>query len=123
MKNKFCLLIVSFLCISSLLPAGAQTLSEKDFQVLNMNDGLSDNDIHSVAKDTEGFMWFGTEDGLNRFDGYEFMHVTQDPGDVNSLSNDTITAIFEDRIELVELVSNGNGGWIERPASIALDDE
>lgn len=34
-----------------------------------------------------------------------------------------ITAIFEDRIELVELVSNGNGGWIERPASIALDDE
>lgn len=56
MKNKFCLLIVFFLCISSLLPAGAQTLSEKDFQVLNMNDGLSDNDIHSVAKDTEGFM-------------------------------------------------------------------
>jgi len=72
MKNKFCLLIVSFLCISSLLPAGAQTLSEKDFQVLNMNDGLSDNDIHSVAKDTEGFMWFGTGSGLNRYDGRTF---------------------------------------------------
>lgn len=72
MKNKFCLLIVSFLCISSLLPAGAQTLSEKDFQVLNMNDGLSDNDIHSVAKDTEGFMWFGTGSGLNRYDGHTF---------------------------------------------------
>lgn len=50
MKNIYCLLIVSFLCIFSLLPAGAQTLSEKDFQVLNMNDGLSDNDIHSVAR-------------------------------------------------------------------------
>jgi len=72
MKNKFCLLIVFFLCISSLLPAGAQTLSEKDFQVLNMNDGLSDNDIHSVAKDTEGFMWFGTGSGLNRYDGLTF---------------------------------------------------
>lgn len=72
MKNKFCLLIVFFLCISSLLPAGAQTLSEKDFQVLNMNDGLSDNDIHSVAKDTEGFMWFGTGSGLNRYDGHTF---------------------------------------------------
>ena len=35
MKNIYCLLIVSFLCIFSLLPAGAQTLSEKDFQVLN----------------------------------------------------------------------------------------
>lgn len=73
MKNKFCLLIVFFLCISSLLPAGAQTLSEKDFQVLNMNDGLSDNDIHSVAKDTEGFMWFGTGSGLNRYDGHTFI--------------------------------------------------
>lgn len=72
MKNIYCLLIVSFLCIFSLLPAGAQTLSEKDFQVLNMNDGLSDNDIHSVAKDTEGFMWFGTGSGLNRYDGRTF---------------------------------------------------
>ena len=53
MKNKFCLLIVFFLCISSLLPAGAQTLSEKDFQVLNMNDGLSDNDIHSVVRNRQ----------------------------------------------------------------------
>lgn len=66
------ILIVFFLCISSLLPVGAQTLSERDFQVLNMNDGLSDNDIHSVAKDTEGFMWFGTGSGLNRYDGHTF---------------------------------------------------
>lgn len=72
MKNIYQILIVFFLCISSLLPAGAQTLSERDFQVLNMNDGLSDNDIHSVAKDTEGFMWFGTGSGLNRYDGHTF---------------------------------------------------
>lgn len=39
---------------------------------MNMNDGLSDNDIHSVAKDTEGFMWFGTGSGLNRYDGRTF---------------------------------------------------
>ena len=72
MKNIYCLLIVSFLCNFSIHPAGAQTHSEKDFQVLNMNDGLSDNDIHSVAKDTEGFMWFGTGSGLNRYDGRTF---------------------------------------------------
>ena len=40
---------------------------------MNMNDGLSDNDIHSVAKDTEGFMWFGTGSGLNRYDGHTFI--------------------------------------------------
>lgn len=37
-----------------------------------MNDGLSDNDIHSIAKDTEGFMWFGTGSGLDRYDGQTF---------------------------------------------------
>ncbi len=45
------------------------------------------------------------------------------PGNYIGQNDGQITAIFEDRIELVELVSNGNGGWIERPASIALDDE
>jgi type IV pilus assembly protein PilP len=46
-----------------------------------------------------------------------------EPGNYLGQNDGQITAIFEDRIELVELVSNGNGGWIERPASIALDDE
>lgn len=45
------------------------------------------------------------------------------PGNYLGQNDGQITAIFEDRIELVELVSNGNNGWIERPASIALDDE
>ncbi len=45
------------------------------------------------------------------------------PGNYLGQNDGQITAIFEDHIELVELVSNGNGGWIERPASIALDDE
>ena len=45
------------------------------------------------------------------------------PGNYIGQNDGQITAIFEDRVELVELVSNGNGGWIERPASIALDDE
>ena len=45
------------------------------------------------------------------------------PGNYIGQNDGQITAVFEDHIELVELVSNGNGGWIERPASIALDDE
>jgi len=66
------------------------------FSHLTIDQGLSQSNVFCIIQDRRGFMWFGTEDGLNRFDGYEFLHVTQDPGDVNSLSNDTITAIFED---------------------------
>lgn len=54
------------------LPAEAQRLLEKDFQVLNMNDGIADNDIRTIEKDTEGFMWFGTSSGLSRYDGQAF---------------------------------------------------
>ena len=45
------------------------------------------------------------------------------PGNYLGQNDGQITAVYEDRVELVELVSNGNGGWMERPASIALDDE
>ena len=72
MKNIDSKLIVFFFVFLRFFSIKAQVLSEKDFQVLNVNDGLSDNDIHSVAKDTEGFMWFGTGGGLNRYDGRTF---------------------------------------------------
>jgi len=66
------------------------------FSHLTINQGLSQSNVYCIVQDRRGFMWFGTEDGLNRFDGYDFLHVTRDPSDVNSLSNDTITAICED---------------------------
>ncbi|NLI46434.1 MAG: response regulator [Acidobacteria bacterium] len=66
------------------------------FSHLTIDQGLSQSNVFCIVQDRRGFMWFGTEDGLNRFDGYEFMHITHDPGDVNSLSNDTITALGED---------------------------
>lgn len=64
-------LILLFL-LGVVLPSEAQRLLEKDFQVLNMNDGIADNDIHSIEKDTEGFIWFGTSSGLSRYDGQDF---------------------------------------------------
>ena len=66
---KIYTLIVLFF-VGIVLPSGAQRLLEKDFQVLNMNDGIADNDIHSIEKDAEGFIWFGTSSGLSRYDGH-----------------------------------------------------
>jgi type IV pilus assembly protein PilP len=45
------------------------------------------------------------------------------PGDYMGQSDGRVTGVFEDRIELVELVPDGAGGWLERPASVALEDQ
>lgn len=68
--KKYTLVI---LCMCwALWAVGAQYPWESELSVLNMNDGLSDNNIHFISKDETGFMWFGTSDGLNRYDGHMF---------------------------------------------------
>ena len=50
-----------------------------------------------ILQDSKGFMWFGTEDGLNKYDGYTFTVYKHDPEDPNSISDNWIQAIYEDR--------------------------
>lgn len=64
---------------------------------MNFDDGLSDNNLSAILQDQKGFIWFGTKDGLNRYDGYNFKVFRNDPNDVNSISNNTIDCLFEDK--------------------------
>src|SRR4030042_1999652 len=66
------------------------------FQRLSIEHGLSQGSILSIFQDSRGFLWFGTEEGLNRYDRYQFAHFKLRPGDSASLSNNTIWAICED---------------------------
>ncbi|HWV74451.1 MAG TPA: two-component regulator propeller domain-containing protein [Pseudosphingobacterium sp.] len=63
---------------------------------LNLNDGLSNNSITAVYEDRYGFMWAGTFDGLNRYDGYQFKVFKNKLNDTLSLPNNRISAIQED---------------------------
>ncbi|WP_310586119.1 hybrid sensor histidine kinase/response regulator [Telluribacter humicola] len=67
------------------------------FRHLTTNEGLSQNNVTCILQDSKGFMWFGTQDGLNRFDGYEFRIYRNDPGRPGSLSHSYVWKIFEDR--------------------------
>ena len=78
------------------LPALTQTDQYK-FSNIDVNQGLSHNQIKCIFRGSKGFMWFGTISGLNRYDGYTFKVFTNDPYNSNSLSSNTIIKIFEDR--------------------------
>jgi signal transduction histidine kinase/ligand-binding sensor domain-containing protein/DNA-binding response OmpR family regulator len=66
------------------------------FDRINTQDGLSQSSVWRIYQDKQGFMWFATYDGLNRFDGYNFTTFRNDPADSTSLSSNEISAIFED---------------------------
>ncbi|MCH8318854.1 MAG: hypothetical protein IIA88_10240, partial [Bacteroidetes bacterium] len=67
------------------------------FDHLSMKDGLSMNPVMSIVQDKKGFLWFGTQDGLNRFDGYKFTVFKTRDDDSNSISDNFITTLFVDQ--------------------------
>ncbi len=66
------------------------------FNHLTVEDGLSNNKVNAVIQDRTGFIWFGTEDGLNRYDGYNFKIFRNNPSDSSSLSGNSIWSLIED---------------------------
>lgn len=66
------------------------------FAHIGLEDGLSQSSVYSIAQDSQGFVWFGTEDGLNRYDGYEFTVFRPDLNDESSLSDRWISALAAD---------------------------
>src|ERR1700742_3496169 len=80
-----------------LLPCFAYPQSEHlSFEHLRPAQGLSQSNVICTLQDSRGFMWFGTREGLNKFDGYSFNVYKNKLGDDNSLSNNMINAIAED---------------------------
>lgn len=68
----------------------------QSFSYLGIEQGLSNSTITTIYKDKHGFMWFGTFDGLNRFDGYTFTRFRNSPADTTSVPDNFITALAED---------------------------
>jgi len=86
---------LSFFLVLSLI---STSVAQDDilFEHLTVKDGLSQGSVLCVFQDSYGFIWLGTQDGLNRFDGYEFKIYKHDPSDPKSINDNFILSIAED---------------------------
>jgi ligand-binding sensor domain-containing protein/signal transduction histidine kinase len=97
LKRFFLVMLFLFLG-SSLLTA---QIGGAKFERITGTSGLSLSTIRSILQDQTGFLWFGTDDGLNRYDGYSFKIYKRQPHDSNSLSHSMIWCLWEDRNEVL----------------------
>jgi diguanylate cyclase (GGDEF)-like protein len=87
-------------------------------QRYSLEEGLSQQAVNTIVQDAEGFMWFGTEDGLNRFDGYEFRQLRHDRSDNSTLPSGWVSSVVasEDGV----WIGTDGGGVVFRNAQTGL---
>jgi ligand-binding sensor domain-containing protein len=97
----------------SLAARGEESFYFRHFMVEN---GLPQNTVNCIFQDNDGFMWFGTKDGLSRYDGYSFLNFRHDKEDGGSIGNNFIRSIFQgDKDEI--WVGTDAGVYIYHPAT------
>jgi ligand-binding sensor domain-containing protein/tRNA A-37 threonylcarbamoyl transferase component Bud32 len=109
-KEMKCLWIV-FLCVLSTFVFSVHLHPQNNikFERITIEQGLSQNTVYAIIQDNKGFLWFGTEDGLNRYDGYNFKVYKHNPDDPTTLSNNRVQAIYEDNSGIIWIGTHGGG--------------
>jgi ligand-binding sensor domain-containing protein/signal transduction histidine kinase len=78
------------------IPVSAQS-DAVNFENISTEQGLSQSTVHAILQDQQGFLWFATEGGLDKYDGYQFTVYQHDPGDPKTLSDNLISFLYQDR--------------------------
>src|SRR4026209_2804124 len=114
--------LAALACVISLPSSATPPLAVQRY---SLEEGLSQQAVNVIAQDAEGFMWFGTQDGLNRFDGYEFRQVRHDRSDPRSLPNGWISSLgaSDDGLWMATdgggiVFRNAKTGQLETPAAL-----
>jgi ligand-binding sensor domain-containing protein len=107
--NRAPALLAAFLVVMSTACSAAARLEAVVFERISIEEGLSQSIVECILQDSRGFMWFGTQDGLNKYDGYRFTVLKQNPKDPNSLTGNWVLSLCEDRTGLI-WIGMFNGG-------------
>lgn len=104
MKKIFSILTFIFLAVLNILFAQHNRIR---FEKISIEQGLSQSSVIAVLQDRKGFMWFGTYDGVNRYDGFKFKIFRHKHDDSTSLTHNLVGKIYEDRYGELWLGTNG----------------
>ncbi|MDJ0916493.1 MAG: sigma 54-interacting transcriptional regulator [Woeseiaceae bacterium] len=105
-------LLLVLLILTVLLPVGNAHASDSRsmrFSHITHEDGLSQSFVYAMAQDRDGFMWLGTQEGLNRFDGHNFRIYAEDPDNPEALADDGIRTLFLDDTGLLWIGTDAGG--------------
>jgi signal transduction histidine kinase/ligand-binding sensor domain-containing protein len=89
--------------------SGTGPVQNLRFERISIEQGLSHSTVNCILQDSKGFMWFGTSDGLNKYDGYSFTVYRHDPNDPHSLSHNLVSSLFEDSTGMLWVGTYGGG--------------
>src|SRR5690554_599501 len=102
LSSVLCLAAFCFLLPVAAFGQGGEPTGNFKINYLGIEKGLSNNSVTSIYQDERGFMWIGTFDGLNRYNGYDFLVYRNQPDDSTTLINNRIVSIYE----------KGDGLWV-----------
>ena len=110
LQHIFLFFALFLLLLSSTLVSQTNPLSNTGGLVnIVSENGLSQNTVHHILQDRDGFMWFATEDGLNKYDGYNFTIYKNNQNDEYSISDNFIWTIYQDRSGVLWVGTNSGG--------------
>ena len=79
------------------------------FKHITISEGLSESCINVILQDKQGFLWIGTNNGLNKYDGYSFKVYKPNAFDENSISSNQVKSLFEDKEGIIWIGTSGGG--------------
>lgn len=129
LKMKIRSIMLAVLCLA---PIPSTAMAEKDdflgrprFSELTSRDGLSQNSVVTITDDKHGNIWMGTNDGLNRYDGYDIRTYRHSPEDPNTVQSNIINKVYRDSSgRLWACTANGLSLYddsLDRFSRIAID--
>ncbi|HTJ51219.1 MAG TPA: two-component regulator propeller domain-containing protein, partial [Cyclobacteriaceae bacterium] len=94
---------------------GQSSFEKIKFSRVDVDNGLSNSNVTCFLQDSKGFLWVGTMDGLNKYDGYDFTIYRQQPGDTTGLLGNSIASIFEDSHGMLWAATTTHGFYYYNP--------